>query len=322
MKDCFRNKRIVFLGDSITEDGGFCYHIRAYLREKGERAVVFNRGVGGTRAVMAKYMLEEEVFPLHPDIVFVSYGVNDIGVWLYDVREALTPERLAERAQRDEEYFQSMRDLIFALKERGITPICCTPFAVDEHLAETGDIETVADNKEKADHIGSSFYTRKTFAAINEGLRGYAEKIKEICADEGVEVIDFFHFTYQLSEKESGLFIEDGTHYTPKGHEHLAAFILQFMGFCKPIGAFRTYPDMDEAKKTEKLLRDIMMYRRGTMLPESIRPKTTHADVIDFLKKNLGNKDYWAWEKLPAVLENYDRKDELTEREIALLTAL
>lgn len=322
MKDCFRNKRIVFLGDSITEDGGFCYHIRAYLREQGERAVIFNRGVGGTRAVMAKYMLEEEVFPLHPDIVFVSYGVNDIGVWLYDAREPQTSERLLERQRRDEEYLQSMKDLVSMLREKGITPICCTPFAVDERLAEKEEVETIADNKEKAEYIASSFYTRKTFAAINEGLRGYAERIISSCAESCVDVIDLFNFTYRLACTEGGIFIDDGTHYTKRGHEFLAKFILKFMGFSAPIGDFRTYPDMDEAKETEKLLRDIMLYRRGTMLPEQLRPKTTHADVIAFLKENLGNREYWAWEKIPAVLENYDRKDELVKREIALVTAL
>lgn len=163
---------------------------------------------------------------------------------------------------------------------------------------------------------------RKTFAAINAGLRGYAEKIIAFCAEVGVDVIDLFDFTYRLACTEDGIFIDDGTHYTKRGHEFLAKFILKFMGFSDPIGDFRTYPDMDEAKETEKLLRDIMLYRRGTMLPEFLRPKTTHADVIAFLKENLGNREYWAWEKIPAVLENYEHKDEILAREIALLTAL
>lgn len=322
MRDLFKNKRIVFFGDSITENGTFCYNIRSYFREIGVKSTVFNRGVGGTRAVMAKYMMEEEVFPVNPDIVFVSYGVNDIGIWLYDSLKEFTPEIMEKRRLRDEEHIQSMIDVITALKNKGITPICCTPFAVNELLTEKEDIETIADNNEKEDYIGPSFYKRKTFANINEGLKGYAEKMKKICLEQNVEVIDFFDFTYKLSYAEKGIFIDDGTHYTKKGHDFLAKFILEFMGVKESIGEFKTYLDMDEARKTERLLRDVMGYRRSTMLPESIWPKTTHEDVVNSLKKNLGNKAYWAWQKVPDVLENYYKKDELIKKEIELLTSL
>lgn len=320
MKNEFKNKRIVFLGDSIAHDGGFCYNIRSALREAGESAEIFNRGVGGTRAVMAKYMLDEEVFPLSPGVVFISFGVNDLGVWLYDSKKEVTPEILEKRRLRDEEYIASMRDIVLALEERGITPICQTPYPVNELLIEKPDIDTIADNDEKEDNLGPSFYRRATFENINKALAHYAELIKATCAELGVGVVDVFQYMHSLIHKEDGLFIDDGCHFTKKGHGYIARCLLDFMGV--GYGDFRRYPDMDEAFRTEQVIRDIVMYRRATMLPESIWPKTTHEEILASLKKLADDKDYWNAEKLPAVLDGYEKIDGLRKREIELIGSL
>ena len=322
MKELFKNKTIVFFGDSIAEQGYFCYNIRARLREVGESARVFNRGVGGTRAVMAKYMLEEEVFPLSPDVVFISYGANDIGIWLYDAKKAETPELLEKRRARDEEYIASLREIILALKARGITPICQTPYPVNERLIEKADIDTIADNDEKEDYIGPSFYKRATFERINRGLSGYAERVREMCRELSVDVVDVFSYMHKASLDTDGLFIDDGCHYTELGHAYIARCLLDFMGIRSDGTDFSRYPDLDEARHTEELIRDIMMYRRATMLPESIWPKTTHEDVLATLKRLVGNKDYWNAQKVPGVLENYEKIAELKAQERELIYAL
>lgn len=322
MKNEFKNKRIVFFGDSIAEQGYFCYDVRVGLREAGESARVFNRGVGGTRAVMAKHMLEEEVYPLKPDIVFVSYGVNDLGVWLYDSKKEVTPELIEKRRLRDEEYLASMREIILALKSHGITPICQTPYPVNERLIEKEDIDTIADNDEKEDYIGPSFYKRATFENINTGLAYYAKRIKEMCEELSVEVVDVFSYMHKLSLERDGLFIDDGTHYTELGHAYIARCLLDFMGIERETADFKRYPDLDEARRVEESIRDVMMYRRATMLPESIWPKTTHEDVLATLKRLAKDKDYWNIEKVPSVLENYEKIDELKAQEFTLITAL
>lgn len=321
MRELFKNKRIVFFGDSITQNGGFCYNIRSYFRDNNIKSSVFNRGVGGTRAVMAKYMMEEEVFPLNPDVVFVSYGVNDIGIWLYDSLKPITPELLEKRRIRDEEHFASMKFVLTKLKEKGITPICQTPYAVDELLVEKEDIETIADNKEKEDYIGPSFYKRKTFENINEGLKYYAETMKKICAELGVEVLDTFTFTRELSHKEEGIFKDDGTHYTEKGHYYIAKHMLEFMGVNEDIKEFKQYPDMDEAKELEHVIREVMGSRRSTMLPESIWPKTTHEDILNFYRKKENDKEYWNYANVKLILDNYEKKDELIQKEIDIMTS-
>ena len=322
MKDLFKDKTIVFLGDSIAEQGYFCYDVRVGLREVGERVRVFNRGVGGTRAVMAKHMLEEEVYPLKPDVVFISYGVNDIGIWLYDAKKAETPELIEKRRARDEEYLASLREIILALKARGITPICQTPYPVNERLVEREDIDTIADNDEKEDYIGPSFYKRATFENINRGLAGYAERVRKMCRELEVEVVDVFSYMHKASLECDGLFIDDGTHYTELGHAYIARCLLDFMGIERDGLDFKRYPDMDKARQLEELIRDIMMYRRATMLPASIWPKTTHEDVLATLKRLVGNKDYWNAAKVPAVLESYEKIDELRARELELISSL
>ena len=322
MKDLFKDKTIVFLGDSIAEQGYFCYDVRVGLREVGERVRVFNRGVGGTRAVMAKHMLEEEVYPLKPDVVFISYGANDIGIWLYDAKKAETPELIEKRRARDEEYLASLREIILALKARGITPICQTPYPVNERLVEREDIDTIADNDEKEDYIGPSFYKRATFENINRGLAGYAERVRKMCRELEVEVVDVFSYMHKASLEYDGLFIDDGCHYTELGHAYIARCLLDFMGVERDGLDFKRYPDMDKARQLEELIRDIMMYRRATMLPESIWPKTTHEDVLASLKRLVGNKDYWNAAKVPAVLESYEKIAELRARELELISSL
>ena len=84
MKQEFTGKTICLLGDSIMEHGFYTYYLRSYFENKKEKCFFFNRGVAGNRAIMAQYLLEDEVYFLNPDYVFICFGANDLGVWLYD----------------------------------------------------------------------------------------------------------------------------------------------------------------------------------------------------------------------------------------------
>jgi lysophospholipase L1-like esterase len=91
--------RIVFYGDSITQDGGYCRMVEAYVRTRFPEWDLrfFNAGVGGDRvdgggAGDIATRLERDVVPLRPTVVTIMLGMNDGG---YRKLEPATREHFA-----------------------------------------------------------------------------------------------------------------------------------------------------------------------------------------------------------------------------------
>ena len=276
MKSQFIGKTFVVLGDSITEHGHYIKYLRAYFHEKKEKCYFFNRGTGGNRAVMAPYLLDPEIKELKPDYIGISFGANDIGCWLYDSRKVVTPALIAERKKRDYEFFEGYKSTIRAIKEKGIVPVVFSPFAMDELLFEKEDIETIADNDEKAQNMDADFYTRKTYRNLNNALKIYAERLKEIAIEEDALYLPMFERTYQNMLCTRGLFRDDGLHYSfGDGHKSIAKIILEYLGCEVPLD----FPVIEENEELEKLVQNERhggFIRRGSCsafygdIPESV----------------------------------------------------
>lgn len=73
------DERIVFLGDSITEQNLWTAYVEAFLvsRLPGSRLVFTNVGVGGNRVEDAIARFGRDVVPLQPTVVVVALGMND-----------------------------------------------------------------------------------------------------------------------------------------------------------------------------------------------------------------------------------------------------
>jgi len=83
-------KRIVFIGDSITEWGryedsegigtGYVRLLHDYLRviSPEKNWEIFNRGVGGDRIINLEERWQEDVIALKPVVVSISIGINDV----------------------------------------------------------------------------------------------------------------------------------------------------------------------------------------------------------------------------------------------------
>lgn len=254
MKKEFIGKTLVLLGDSITQHGYYTYNLRSYFQGKEEKCYIYNRGTGGNRAVMAPYILDDEIRELKPDYIFISFGANDLGIWLYDGRKVVSDKLLEERKKRDDEYFNSYAKIIDELKLRGIKPIVVSPFATDELLFEKDDIETVADNDEKANNIDANFYTKKTYRNINQALKFYAQTLKALAQEKGALYVPMFEKTYEKMLVTRGLFNDDGLHYSHgEGHALLAKIFLEFLGCDDIPDTFAKTPENDQL---EKLVQD------------------------------------------------------------------
>ena len=220
----FNGKSIYFLGDSITEAGGFIRFLRAHFLKKGVSVSLHNKGVPGARLDMVKFWLDEEFEGFTPDYAVVAYGVNDLRIGLYDAGKPVTDETAKDRQYFIDVYSESLPYLIKNLKGRGITPIVCSPFCVNQNIVETGNVQTVVDNQDKKE-IKDTFYTQKTFRDINSGLMKMRDIAREVCQNLGVKFIDAYAKT--LEAVTCDCFCEDGIHYTEKGHRVIAEILLK-----------------------------------------------------------------------------------------------
>ena len=84
------NQKVIFIGDSITEDGrfedakeigdGYVRLIDDYIKAcyPSNNIQIVNKGVGGNRVTDLKNRWEEDVIQQAPDWVSISIGVNDV----------------------------------------------------------------------------------------------------------------------------------------------------------------------------------------------------------------------------------------------------
>jgi lysophospholipase L1-like esterase len=299
MKEQFKNKTLCLLGDSILEHGFYTYNIRSYFQGKSDKCYVFNRGVAGNRAVMAEHILDDEIFWLNPDYVFICFGANDLGIWLYDSLKDITPELLERRKARDDEYVAAYENLINLFLNKGIKPVVMSPYAVNSFIKENNDVETVTDNDEKEDNIKPSFYKRKTFENINDAFKGYAKRLKELAEKYDVLYLDMFEKTYEEMKKieGKGLFFDDGIHYTKEeGHALLADVILEFLG-CEKARPYKKTTENDRVFELEQLERSTGYLRRCTPMNPYFG-KRTEEEILEYAKTKVDGD--FEWGKLAA----------------------
>ncbi len=304
MKECYKGKTIAVIGDSITESGKQFYYLRSYLQNSKDKCFFYNRGTCGNRAVMFPYLFDEEIKELSADYVMISYGVNDLGIWLYDNLKPVTEEVLAKRKARDDEYFLSYRKSIEKVKEYGAIPIVASPFAVNECLIEKESIDTVADNDEKEDNLKPSFYTRATFRNINKALKGYAEKLKELAKETSSEYLPMFEKTYPEMLKQTDMFSEDGVHYNAGvGLKFVAKVMLEFLGVEDIPYDFATSKENDEIERLENLERQAGGITRGTPYNRYFGT-FTQEQMIENAKKSV-TAGGWGASRAELYLEHY-----------------
>src|SRR3954454_19574145 len=72
-------RRIVFLGDSITDGHTYPLLVRQALAEAGRPVpTAINAGIGGDTAKGVRARLERDVLVHHPDVVTLLVGANDV----------------------------------------------------------------------------------------------------------------------------------------------------------------------------------------------------------------------------------------------------
>ena len=136
------NKKIIFLGDSITEAGvydtevGIPYNgeliypnyngfITLLSRNVEENIELVGKGIGGDKVSDLLTRYRDDVIKLNPDKVFIYIGIND--VWhKYDFGTGSDIDL----------YENGLRQIISDIKDNGAEVILCTPTVIGENKGE------------------------------------------------------------------------------------------------------------------------------------------------------------------------------------------
>lgn len=195
--------RIITVGDSITRgvrpdvkpEETFAALIQKALIEKGIATEVTNAGIGGD-TVDALKRLQAGVIAARPHIVTLMYGTNDSYVSKGQTtgRNSIT------------DYEAALRKIVTALKQAGIHPVLMTspPWA------------------EGAKPDGLNQHP-------NVQLLPYVEICRAVAKDLQVPLVDHFARWSEASKKGIKLkeWTSDFCHPNPRGHQELAALMLQ-----------------------------------------------------------------------------------------------
>jgi len=140
MTSCNGNKKqVVFLGDSITQEGRTLEFGFINLLEESVDSEKFNligKGVSGDKVSDLLVRYENDVLVQNPDIVFIYIGIND--VWhSYGVGKGSDIDF----------YEKGLRKIITDIKKRGGKIVLCTPTVIGERVTFEDELESKRDQE-------------------------------------------------------------------------------------------------------------------------------------------------------------------------------
>jgi lysophospholipase L1-like esterase len=197
-----KGDRIVFLGDSITEQQLYTNYVETYLatRYPELKLTFFNAGWGGDTAPGGCARLERDVLALKPDLVTICYGMNDGGYC------PLNPGIL-------DRFNAGMRELVSRLKAAGVRVVLLTPGMAD--VSARPDLAAVAYN--------------------TRSLRALADAVLALAAAEQLPAADLHKLMNDAdaaakAAEPAFCMIPDSIHPDPAGHLIMAFGVLQAFG--------------------------------------------------------------------------------------------
>ena len=209
------NKKVVFLGDSITQNAvinsdEFKGFISLIGEEVDQNTELIGKGISGDKVSDLLTRYRDDVIKLNPDIVFIYIGVND--VWhKYDYGTGTDIDL----------YENGLRQIISDLKENRVKVILCTPTVIGENKGEFTLI--------------NQFKDIETMEIMNNDLDEYSNVIRKLSLEFDTELLDLRKiFMQYISEnnpenKSKGILTTDGVHLNTKGSKIIANEMIKFL---------------------------------------------------------------------------------------------
>lgn len=119
------NNRIVWLGDSITEQYQYSTYLELYLTTRFPQAsfIFLNAGIGGDTAQGGANRFQTHVLNEKPDVVTINFGMNDAGYGAFNAG--------ANKVYRDK-----TAAMLQAAEKAGVKVVLMSPNAVDPRIQD------------------------------------------------------------------------------------------------------------------------------------------------------------------------------------------
>ena len=209
------NKKVVFLGDSITQNAvinsdKFKGFISLLGENVGQNTELIGKGIGGDKVSDLLTRYRDDVIKLNPDMVFIYIGIND--VWhKYDYGTGTDIDL----------YENGLRQIITDLKENGVEVILCTPTVIGENKGEFT--------------LVNQFKDIETMEIMNNDLDDYSNVIRKLSREFDTKLLDLRKiFMQYISEnnpenKSKGVLTTDGVHLNNLGSKLIANEMIKFI---------------------------------------------------------------------------------------------
>jgi len=194
-------KRVVFFGDSITQQGGTkaSGYINVLKKQiDTNKFELIGAGIGGNKVYDLYLRLEEDVLAKKPDLVFIYVGIND--VW----------HKQSSRTGTDyPKYIKFYQALIDKIKATGSKVVLCTPSVIGEKKAGANELDAE--------------------------LEKYSTGIRELATKNNLPLCDLRKAFASYEEKnnaedlEKGILTTDRVHLNDQGNLFVAEQILPFV---------------------------------------------------------------------------------------------
>jgi lysophospholipase L1-like esterase len=196
---CGGSRTIVFLGDSITQEGdrpgGFVDLIRRELQADSTWKVL-GAGISGNKVPDLEARLERDVLSRSPSLVVIYIGIND--VWHYQLGIGGTTK---------ERYESGLKSICARINAAGARIVLCTPSVVGEKHDGTNSLDAMLDD--------------------------YAAITRSVAAATGASLCDLrTSFLEDLKVRnpanaESGILTRDRVHLNDEGNRFVAKQIMR-----------------------------------------------------------------------------------------------
>jgi lysophospholipase L1-like esterase len=138
-------KRVVFLGDSITQAGahpdGYISLMRESLAGAGYNQAfeLVGAGISGNKVPDLQKRLDTDVLAKNPDLVFVYIGINDVWHWTH-------PCCKDKQGGTTKANFEAgLRDIVKRIQAKGAKIVMCTPSVIGEKADGTNAPDKMLD---------------------------------------------------------------------------------------------------------------------------------------------------------------------------------
>ena len=209
------NKKVVFLGDSITQNAVINSHefkgFITLMREEVDSNIdLSGKGIGGDKVSDLLTRYRDDVINLNPDKVFVYIGIND--VWhKYDYGTGTDIDL----------YENGLRQIIFDMKDNGIEVILCTPTVIGENKGQFT--------------LVNQFKDIETMEIMNDDLDEYSDVIRKLSLEFNTKLLDLRKIFMQYisknnpENKSKGILTTDGVHLNNNGSKLIANEMIKFI---------------------------------------------------------------------------------------------